>query len=170
MTQRITEIMKKLQIQTGEKNPILRTVSKEIKKIDTILKKFAKDMKITMIEDDGLGLAAPQVGKNIRMIIVTLNYKTKQEVVVTMINPKILSHGDDMAIDEEGCLSLPEIYEKVARYTKIVVEFLNLDGSKQVLALGDLNARVVQHEVDHLDAILFIDRARGLNKTSVEVN
>lgn len=170
MTQRITEIMKKLQIQTGEKNPILRTVSKEIKKIDTILKKFAKDMKITMIEDDGLGLAAPQVGKNIRMIIVTLNYKTKQEVVVTMINPKILSHGDDMAIAEEGCLSLPEIYEKVARYTKIVVEFLNLDGSKQVLALGDLNARVVQHEVDHLDAILFIDRARGLNKTSVEVN
>jgi len=161
--------MKKLKIQTGENNPILRTKSKDIKKVDAALKKFAKDMKITMIEDDGLGLAAPQVGKNIRMVIVTLNYKTKNQVVVTMVNPKILSHSDDTAIAEEGCLSLPNTYDKVRRFVEILVEFTNLDASKQVLALDDLNARVVQHEVDHLDAILFIDRAKELKKSAAEM-
>jgi len=165
-----TQNMKKLTIQTGANNPILRTVSKDIKKFDASLKKFAKEMKITMIEDDGLGLAAPQVGKNIRMVMVTLNYKTKQQVVTTMVNPKIISHGDETAIAEEGCLSLPNIYEKVERFVEIILEFMNLDGSKQVLALDDLNARVVQHEIDHLDAVLFIDRAQALKKSDVEMD
>jgi peptide deformylase len=135
----------------------------EIKKIDSVLKKFAKDMKMTMIEKDGLGLAAPQVGSNIRMVIVTLNSKSDHETVTTMVNPVILKHGDEIVGAEEGCLSLPGLWMKVERFKNVVVEFMDLEGEKHVLKLENLNARVIQHEVDHLDGVLFIDRVKEGN-------
>jgi len=154
---------KLLEIQTGKDNPILRKKSVEIKKIDSVLKKFAKDMKMTMIEKDGLGLAAPQVGSNIRMVIVTLNSKSDHETVTTMVNPVILKHGDEIVGAEEGCLSLPGLWMKVERFKNVVVEFMDLEGEKHVLKLENLNARVIQHEVDHLDGVLFIDRVKEGN-------
>ena len=157
-------IMKFMEIQTGENNSILRTKSVNIGKIDTVLKKFARDMKKTMISKDGLGFAAPQVGENIRMIIVTMNYGTSNASVVTMINPEILSHGDEVAVAEEGCLSLPGRYANVERFKEVTVEFTDLDGEKHTLKLENLDARVVQHETDHLDGVLFIDRVREADK------
>lgn len=152
-----------LKVQTGENNPILRTKSLEIKKIDNVLKKFAKDMKATMLKLDGLGLAAPQVSENIRMVIITLNYGSPNAIVTTMINPEILARGDEVELAEEGCLSLPGIYKNVERPSEITVKFSDLDGSDFILKLSGLNARVVQHEVDHLDAILFTDRVKSIN-------
>lgn len=152
--------MGKLKIVTGEDNPILRAVSEPVKKFDTGLKKFVKDMKDTMIAAKGLGIAAPQVGQNLRVFIVILNYQTDHQMTLTMVNPEILSKSEEMTMGEEGCLSLPGRYGQVARHKKITVQFLDLDGNRQMLTLENLNARVVQHENDHIDGILFIDRMK----------
>ena len=154
--------MAKLKIVTGEDNDILRAKSKPILKFDGALKKFVKSMKDTMIGANGLGIAAPQVGKNIRVFLVTLGVKTKEEQVVTMVNPEILKFSKETAVDEEGCLSLPGRYGKVRRSVRVQVQFFAVDGVRQVLDLADLDARVVQHELDHLDGVLFIDKlAKG---------
>jgi len=150
--------MTKLTIETGVKNPILRAKSKPVKNFDASLKKFAKDMKEAMIREDGLGIAAPQVGKNIRAFIVVLDYKKKSEKILAMINPNILAKSEDMEEGDEGCLSIPGKFAKVMRHKEITVEFFDLDGVRQVLNLKHLNARVVQHENDHIDGILFVDR------------
>ncbi|MCK9186365.1 peptide deformylase [Candidatus Gracilibacteria bacterium] len=150
--------MANLKIQTGTENPILRAKSKSVKKFDTVLRKFAKDMKDAMVREDGMGIAAPQVGKNIRMFIVVLDYDKKSERILPMINPEILSKSEEMEEGEEGCLSVPGKFAKVMRHKEITVEFFDLDGVRQVLNLRHLNARVVQHENDHIDGILFIDR------------
>lgn len=157
--------MAKLKIITGENNPILRAVSVPVKKFDAGLKKFAKELRQAMFEANGLGIAAPQVAKNIRVFIVILNYKTDNQLVLPMVNPEIISHGEAVTIAEEGCLSLPGIFGKVERYKTIKVEFFDLDGARHALKLSDLNARVVQHENDHLNGVLFIDK---LNKNQEE--
>ncbi len=156
--------MAKLKIVTGENNPILRAMSEPVKKFDASLKKFAKDLKDTMIKAEGLGIAAPQVGKNIRVFITVLNYKTEHQVVVTMVNPEILSHGKKTEIKEEGCLSLPGKYGDVERFTEVTVAFQTLDGSRQVFDLKGLNARVVQHENDHINGVLFLDRMKEMEE------
>lgn len=153
--------MAKLKIITGEKNPVLRAVSARIKKFDAKLRGFAKQMKETMLASDGLGLAAPQVGKNIRMSVVALNHGSGSEMVLAMVNPEILVHGGEISIAEEGCLSLPGQYGKVERFKSVRVQFFDLDGGRQILELSDLNARVIQHEIDHLNGVLFIDRMKA---------
>lgn len=152
--------MAKLKIITGENNPILRAMSVEVAEFDKGLKKFAKDMVETMKAAKGLGIAAPQVGKNIRIFIATLGHKTPSQKIVPMVNLSILAHSADMKIDEEGCLSLPGIYGKVERFRKVKVEFFDLEGGKQTLELEGLDARVVQHELDHINGVLFIDRMK----------
>lgn len=149
--------MPKLKIITGENHPILRAVAKPVKKFDGALKKFARDLKAAMIAAKGLGIAAPQVGESIRLFWVILNFDTDHEINVAMVNPDIISHGAKMLLAEEGCLSLPGVYGNVKRYKDIIVEFFDLDGGRQRLELSGLNARVVQHEKDHLDGVLFID-------------
>jgi peptide deformylase len=160
--------MKKLQIITGENNPILRQKSKEVRVFNSTLKNFANAMRVAMNKADGLGLAAPQVGENLRMVLVTLNYNSDNQMLVAMVNPVILSHNDEMALDEEGCLSLPGVFGKVPRYTQISMKFQDLDGTEIRLNLKGLNARVVQHETDHLDGVLFVDKMKG-KASAVEV-
>lgn len=154
--------MAKLKIITGANNPILRAMCTPVKKFDASLRKFAKDLKDTMIKADGLGIASPQVGNNIRLFIVTMNYKTDHQVVVTMINPEILSHGTKTEIKEEGCLSLPKQYGDVERFVEITVAFHDLNGTRQVFELKGLDARITQHENDHINGVLFIDRMKEM--------
>lgn len=156
--------MAKLKIITGEKNPILRAMGEPVKKFDAGLKKFAKDLKETMIKAKGLGIAAPQVGKNIRVFIATLNYKTDNQVIVTMVNPEIVAHSKETEVGEEGCLSLPGKFGNVERFKSVTVEFSDPDGGGQMFELSGLNARVVQHENDHVNGILFIDRMREMEQ------
>ena len=155
--------MAKMTIQTGEDNPVLRKESIKVTKFDRSLKKFAKELKETMLREDGLGLAAPQVGEHRRIIVVTLNYKASNPIVIEMVNPEIVSHGKDKETKEEGCLSLPGVYGKVERWKDLKISFRDLDGEEMILKLDKLNARVVQHEMDHLDGVLFVDKLKGKN-------
>jgi len=152
--------MAKLEIQTGEDNPILRQKAVEVKDFGKGLKKMAKDMLETMIKANGLGLAAPQVGISKRMFLIVLDYKSGNEKAIAMVNPVILAQSKETELAEEGCLSLPDMFERVERPIEITVEFSDLDGNRQVLTLSGLNAREVLHENDHLDGVLFTDRFR----------
>lgn len=148
-------------IEKGSDNLILRKVSEPVKKIDK--KRFAKffdDMRETMHDANGIGLAAPQVGVNDRVVVCYFNHGTDHELIVDMMNPEILEHSDKMITEEEGCLSLPGKFDSVARYDALTVKYLDRKGKEHILKLTGLNARIVQHEVDHLDGKLYIDRVK----------
>lgn len=156
--------MAKLKIVIGENNPILRAMSVPVVKFDKELRTFVKQMKAAMVAAKGIGIAAPQVGKNIRVFLAVLNHGTDQQITVAMVNPKIVSHSRETEVAEEGCLSLPGKYGQVERFSSVTVEFFDLDGGRQGLDLTGLNARIIQHETDHLNGVLFIDRVREMEQ------
>jgi len=143
-------------------HPILRKKSEEIKKEDLSTKEMKElflDMDETMKKNNGAGLAAPQVGKNIRLIVIN----RENDKALFLINPKITKRSWAREIEEEGCLSVVNekgeiIYGPVSRHKKINCSYLDKKGNKKTLAAQKLLARVIQHEIDHLDGILFIDR------------
>ena len=141
-------------------NPILRKVSKDFD-IANISKKefqsFFDDMEATMVKKDGVGLAAPQIGKNIRVII--LNTK---DGLICAVNPVISKKSIIYEWDEEGCLSVPETFGKVKRHKNVTCTYIDRNGMKQILKAKGFLARIIQHEVDHLDGILFIDKAKNI--------
>ena len=122
------------------------------------VKGLANAMIPKMHQEDGVGLAAPQVGHNIRLIVVLIEGE-----VMVMINPNITHTSFRKEFGEEGCLSVPGIAGKVKRAVRITVVYKDLDGRMRKLRLQDLNARIIQHEVDHLDGILFNTKAKGLH-------
>lgn len=142
-----------LKIETGQENPILRKKSEIIREVTKKTMKLIKDMEKTMIEAKGVGLAAPQVGVNLRLILITLDNKK----VMPLINPKIISFSEETAVDEEGCLSLPGMWGKVRRPREITVEFQGVKGQKMTMNFEEFEARELQHEIDHLDGVLFTD-------------
>ena len=149
-----------LPIYTGTENEILRQKAKPVKEITRKTLKLIKNMKETLLDAKGLGLAAPQVGVSERLFIANFQYGKKvgdKFVVMPLINPKIIMHSEEIELGEEGCLSLPEIYADVKRFSQIIVKFLDEKGKEQILELEGLNARIVQHEIDHLDGKLFVD-------------
>lgn len=151
-----------LHIETGQENKILRNVSQEIKKNEIKnYKKLGNEMlkHIKNPENWGVGLAAPQVGYNIRMIVVSLLRDREDEdfKTVLMINPTILEHSENKDIDIEWCLSVPWEKWRVARWHEIKLKYLDEKGKEKVLKLEWLSARIIQHEIDHLDGILFTD-------------
>lgn len=160
--------MKKYTIQTGDNNPILRSKSEAIDDITPEIKTFCQDLIKLMWKHDGVGLAAPQVGINIRIIATTQrNIKKGKEYLLAetiMINPILKEVSQDTAVGEEACISLPGIMGKVKRYKSIVVEYLDIKGNKQKKKLKDFNAVIVQHEIDHLEGVLFTDKLVKNNK------
>ena len=148
------------EIQTGLKNPILRKKSAEVEEITPEVKRLIRDMYDTL-RLDGIGLAAPQVGETLRIILVTIFPQSKKEKTYTMINPVIAYFSDETEIKEEGCLSLPNFFGNVERSHEIIVQFRDESFKTQVLRLNGLNARIVQHEADHVDGILFADKVIG---------
>lgn len=149
-------------IQTWVENKILRTKSKEISNINSDLIEFADDLLELMYEYDWVGLAAPQIGKNIRMIAITIWKQSKkwQELASEeiMINPKIIEKSEEMVKSEEACLSVPNVIWTVKRYKNITVEYKNIEGFKKKKKLKNYNSFIVQHEIDHLEWILFVDK------------
>jgi peptide deformylase len=158
--------MKPLPVQTGKDNKILRTISKSIPKVTKSIKNFALEMINSMIAENGVGLAAPQAGQNIRMVVCKFNPGQNNELMMPFVNPELIHVSEEMEEGEEGCLSLPGIWGMVPRHKSVMVRFQNLKGSTQTLEFHDFNARIIQHEMDHLDGILFIDRATQINKES----
>jgi len=121
--------------------------------LDDEIREFIGSMKETMIDANGIGLAAPQVGRNIRVIVVKLQYGDIQE----MINPAIKWYSDHTVKIEEGCLSVPGKYVELIRPSKISLSFQDLSGKYRRWKLKSLEARIVQHEIDHLDGVLMTD-------------
>ena len=121
--------------------------------LDDEIREFIGSMKETMIDAKGIGLAAPQVGRNIRVIVVKLQYGEIQE----MINPAIKWYSDHVVKIEEGCLSVPGKYVELIRPSKISLSFQDLSGKYKRWKLKSLEARIVQHEIDHLDGVLMTD-------------
>jgi len=148
-----------LKIETGASNPILRKKSIAVTKFDKKMKKLLREMTATMLAKDGIGLAAPQVGVNERAVILNLRIDKKKWQTIALVNPEILDTSVATECGEEGCLSLPKIWGEVERHTNATVKFLDENGAPRILELDGINARAVQHEIDHLDGILFIDRA-----------
>jgi peptide deformylase len=145
----------------------LRLVSEPAKKIDAELRRLVDDMFETMYEAPGIGLAAIQVGVPKRVITMDLAKKEEPKAPRVFINPQVLWRSDDTAIYEEGCLSIPEFYEEVERPSKVRVKFLDLDGNEQELEVDGLLATCLQHEIDHLDGVLFIDHISKLKRDRV---
>jgi peptide deformylase len=147
-------------------NPILRKKSQPIKDVlDQELQKMLPEMVETMIKKDGVGLAAPQIGKNIRL--VTIRFKDDNLI---LFNPVIVKKSLFKEWDEEGCLSVPDVFGDVKRHKKIAIKYFDKNNLEQQLNAEGLLARIIQHEIDHLDGILFIDKAKRLRKLDEETN
>ncbi len=144
-----------LPIILGADNPILRRKTKPVAKVTKKVLKLIEEMKDSMIEAKGVGLAAPQIGDESRVCIAYINDK-----ITPLINPHITQRSEETAIDEEGCLSLPNTWVKVPRSVEITLEYLDEKGRQQERHLQHFDARVVQHEVDHLEGVLIVDYQR----------
>jgi peptide deformylase len=145
-------------------NPVLRQKAKPIAVFNEGLKALVKDMTETMYDAPGIGLAAPQVGKSIQLIIVDVAKIEEEQEVLVMINPLIIDQ-EGSQVDEEGCLSVIELTANVKRYQKVTVSFQDLDGEPKEITAEDRFAVVLQHEIDHLHGILFLDHLSALKRT-----
>ena len=142
--------------------PSLREKSKEVHKISKKIQNLIDDLYDTMYATNGVGLAAPQVGENLRIFVIDVGTDPKTMNPITFINPKIIKK--EGAINSyEGCLSFPEAYTNVRRYKSVKIKALDIKGKPFILEVtdGSLLARAIQHEFDHLDGILFIDHCRN---------
>ncbi|MFA5392266.1 MAG: peptide deformylase [Candidatus Paceibacterota bacterium] len=152
-----------MKILTGEKNIILRQKSKLVEHLTKEIRDLIIQMKKIMEDNNGVGLAAPQINVSQRIIICEVDNK-----FYTFINPEIIKSSKETLSIEEGCLSLPNTYGEVERPEKIIFKAIDSDGKKIKLKVFGLLARIVQHEIDHLDGILFIDKAKNVVKDTVQ--
>ena len=139
---------------------ILRTPSKEVHKVSQKIKTLVEDLMDTMYQQNGVGLAAPQIGVNLRVFVIDVSANNEPLNPRVFINPKIIKKSG-ACISKEGCLSFPEAFTDVKRYANVMIKALDINGRSFVLEAkdGSLLARAIQHEFDHLDGILFIDHA-----------
>lgn len=158
-------------------DPVLAKVAKPVEQFDQKLEKLVRDMLFTMYHAPGIGLAAPQVGESIRLFVIDVDFE-REEVTrpdgsegmefsnlrpMVFINPKFTKKEGE-AIGKEGCLSVPDVYEEITRAERIVVEYQDLKGQKRTMEADELLAICLQHENDHLDGVVLIDRLSPLKK------
>jgi peptide deformylase len=139
----------------------LKTVAKPVAQVTDDIKKLANDMLETMYAAPGIGLAATQVNKHIQLVVMDISEESNDPMV--FINPTITERNGEQ-VHEEGCLSVPGIYADVKRAEEITVEFLDLDGQQQTLKADGLLAVCIQHEIDHLKGIVFLDHLSVLKR------
>jgi peptide deformylase len=145
----------------------LRQVSKPVAKLDAATRKLVEEMFETMYDAPGIGLAAIQVGEPKRVITMDLAKKDEPRQPQVFINPELISASEEKNIHEEGCLSIPEYYEEVERPARVTVRYLDLDGKERELDANGLLATCIQHEIDHLNGVLFIDHISKLKRDRV---
>jgi peptide deformylase len=146
-------------------DPRLKVVSEPVAKVDAEIRTLVDDMIATMYDADGIGLAAIQVGVPKRILVMDIDQKDGKKNPKAYINPKILWASEEMATFEEGCLSVPEIWDEVERPAKIRAEYLDRDGKRHEIEAEGLFATCLQHEMDHLEGILFVDHLSKLKRT-----
>ena len=148
-------------------DPKLRRVSKPVERIDEALRKLIDDLVETMHDAPGVGLAAIQVGEPIRLLVADVAKKEEEPNPQVFINPEVTWRSDERSTYEEGCLSIPEYYAEVERPASVRARYLDRHGKKQEILAEGLLATVLQHEVDHLDGVLFIDYISKLKRDRV---
>ena len=147
-------------------DPRLHTVARPVSEVDGRIRRLVDDMLDTMYCADGVGLAATQVDVHERVIVMDISESRKEPRV--LINPELIAHSTEMSLNEEGCLSVPLIYDKVQRHTRVTVRSLDRDGSVQEFEAEGLLAVCVQHEMDHLLGKVFVEYLSPLKRDRIK--
>jgi peptide deformylase len=145
----------------------LRAVADAVPEVDEEIKTLAKDMLDTMYDAPGIGLAAPQIGVMKRIVVMDLAGEGETPDPIVMINPEITKFSDQIQVTEEGCLSIPELYYEVERPDAVTVQYTDLNGNEVVRDADGKLAVCIQHEIDHLDGVLYIDYLSRLKRDRV---
>jgi peptide deformylase len=148
-------------------DPRLKVKSKRVERVDDAVRRLMDDMLETMYVAPGIGLAAPQVGRPERIIVLDVSRDGEEKQPLRMANPEILWQSDELATYNEGCLSLPEHYADVTRPAEIRVRYLDHENEIRTLEAKGLLATVIQHEMDHLDGVLFVDHISALKRNII---
>ncbi|MFK0162826.1 peptide deformylase [Rhizobium sp. NPDC090279] len=148
-------------------DPLLRQASKPIERIDIETQRLADDMLETMYDAPGIGLAAIQIGVPRRMLVIDVSREGEEKQPLVFINPEIVASSDERSVYEEGCLSIPDYYAEVERPASVTVKHLDRNGKEQLTEADGLLATCVQHEIDHLNGVLFIDYISRLKREMV---
>ena len=148
----------------------LRQPAKRIAKVDDTVRQLVRDMLQTMYSSDGIGLAAPQVAVNKQLIVIDCEPDNSANEPLVLINPQIKSYSQDLCTGEEGCLSVPGVYMDVVRPQAIEVAYKDEQGRPRKLKASGLLSRVIQHEMDHLNGVLFVDRVENSLALTEELN
>ena len=154
--------------QLGDK--ALRTPANRIVKVDDSIRKLAKDMLITMYSSKGIGLAAPQVGVQKRLLVIDLNFEDPNAPPMVFINPEIISSSASLDTYEEGCLSIPGVYLNVLRPSSIKLSYRDEMGRPKKMNADGLMARCIQHEIDHLNGVCFVDKVTDEEELKKQLN
>ena len=150
-----------------EPDPILRKKSKKLEKVDDDLRKLMDDMLETMYSAPGIGLAAVQIGILKRLIVIDITKDDQKKNPIFLINPKIIKKSKNTSIYEEGCLSLPGHFAEIERPSECQIDYVDYNGKEKNLKASGLLATCIQHEIDHLNGILFIDYLSKLKKDMI---
>lgn len=145
----------------------LRLVSRKVETVDEGIRRLVEDMFETMYDAPGIGLAAIQIGEPLRVVTMDLAKKDDEKEPRVFINPEITWSSEEKNVHEEGCLSIPEYYEEVERPAQVKVKYLDLDGKAHEAIADGLLATCLQHEIDHLNGVLFIDHLSKLKRDRV---
>lgn len=148
-------------------DPVLRQKSAQVERFDDDLKRLASDMTETMYDAPGIGLAAIQIGIARQILVVDVSKDEDNQNPQVFINPEIVKNSDETSVYDEGCLSIPEYYAEIERPAAITVKYLDLSGNEQMIEADGLMATCLQHEIDHLNGVLFIDYLSKLKRQMV---
>ncbi len=148
-------------------DPLLRTVSKPVKSVDAATRRLMDDMLDTMYDAPGIGLAAVQIGEPQRLVVIDITKEGEERQPLFLVNPEIIWSSEEESDYEEGCLSIPEFFDMVTRPKEVKVRYLDRQGEAQELLCNGVLATCVQHEIDHLNGVLFIDYLTKLKRDRV---
>jgi peptide deformylase len=148
-------------------DPVLRKEAAAVERVDAELRRLAEDMLATMYDAPGVGLAAPQIGTLRRLIVMDPSRDEEAKQPLIMVNPVILERGSEMRVHDEGCLSIPDVTAEVERPALARVAYIDTEGKPQETTLEGIWSTVVQHEIDHLNGVLFIDYLSRLRRDMI---
>ena len=148
-------------------DPVLRKQARPVERVDDELRRLVDDMLATMYDAPGIGLAAPQIGISRRLIVMDPAKDDQPKTPIVMVNPEILERSDEMRLHEEGCLSIPDFTAEIERPAKTRVAYIDPEGKQQEAELEGIWSTLVQHEIDHLNGLLFIDYLSRLKRDMV---
>ena len=148
-------------------DPILRKKAKPIERVDAELRRLMDDMLATMYDAPGIGLAAPQIGVSRRLIVMDPAKDEAPKSPIVMVNPQVLERSAELRVHEEGCLSIPDYTAEIERPARTRVAYIDREGKEQEMELEGIWSTLVQHEIDHLNGVLFIDYLSRLKRDMV---